>query len=180
MRKLAAAFLAVPVIAVLYVPVLVRRSVVARIGLAIGVGGLVGIGVLGLITAPRTTATKPLPPIVPLAETEFTSAIAADQELDATVELAFSGPMDQRSVAAALEVSPPTDVALDWDATGTRVTVSPTGHWRAGTYYTVSVPAGALGDTGRPMAVPARAVFLTRQAATGQIAPTATAGQEVP
>ena len=111
MRKLAAAILAVPVIAVLYLPVLVRRSVVARVGLAIGVGSLVGIGVLGLITAPRTTATKPLPPIVPLAETEFTSAIAADQELDATVELAFSGPMDQRSVAAALEVSPPTDVA---------------------------------------------------------------------
>ena len=111
MRKLAAALLAVPVIAVLYLPVLVRRSVAARVGLAIGVGGLVGLGALGLISPERTTATKPLPPIVPLTQAEFTSAIAADQELDSSVDLAFSGPMDQRSVAASLDVTPPTAVA---------------------------------------------------------------------
>ena len=66
MRKLAAALLAVPVIAVLYLPVLVRRSVAARVGLAIGVGGLVGLGALGLI-GPRTdhrdeTASADRPP----------------------------------------------------------------------------------------------------------------------
>jgi uncharacterized protein YkwD len=180
LRKLAAALLAVPVIAALYVPVLVRRSVAARIGLAIGVGGLVGLGALGLISPTRTTATKPLPPIVPLTQAAFTSAIVADQELDASVDLAFSGPMDQRSVAASVDISPRTAVHLAWDATGSRLTVSPAGRWIPGTYYTVTVPAGTLGESGRPMAVPARAVFLTRQATTGRIAPTLTAGAEVP
>jgi uncharacterized protein YkwD len=178
LRTLAAALLAVPVIAVLYVPVLVRRSVAARIGLAIGVGGIVALGALGLISPERTTATKPLSPIVPLTQAEFTSAIAADQELDSSVDLAFSGPMDQRSVAASLDVSPPRAVRLAWDATGTRLTVRPETHWAAGTYYTITVRAGALGDSGRPMAVPARAVFLTRQATTGRIAATAMSGAE--
>jgi uncharacterized protein YkwD len=178
LRKLAAALLAVPVVAVLYLPIVLRRSVAARIGLAIGVGGLVGLGALGLINPSRTTATKPLPPIVPLTQADFTSTIAADQELDASVALAFSGPMDQRSVAASLDVTPPTNVRLAWDATGTRVTVSPADHWQAGSYYTVTVQPGALGASGRPMAVPARAVFLTRHATTGRIGATATAGDE--
>src|SRR6188474_743657 len=178
LRKLAAALLAVPILALFYIPVLVRRSNAARIGLAIGVGGLVGLGALGLLRPLGTTATKPLPPIVPLSQAEFTSTIAADQELDSAVDLAFSGPMDQRSVAAALQVSPRTDVRLSWDPTGSRVTVSPAGRWQAGTFYTVTVRAGALGDSGRPMAVPARAVFLTRQMTTGRIAATAMAGDE--
>ena len=131
MRKLAAALLAVPVIAMLYVPVLVRRSIAARVGLAIGVGGLVALGALGLVSPAGTTATKPLPAIVPLTQAEFTSTIAADQQLDSPVDLAFSGPMDQTSVAASLDVAPPTAVRLAWDPTGTRVTVSPDGHWLA-------------------------------------------------
>ncbi|MFL5770790.1 MAG: Ig-like domain-containing protein [Chloroflexota bacterium] len=178
MRKLAAALLAVPVLALFYIPVVTRHSVAARIGLALGVGGLVGLGALGLISPARTTATKPLPPIVPLAQAAFTSTIAADQELDATVELAFSGPMDKRSVAASLVVSPKSPVNLRWDQTGTRVTVQPAGHWVPGTYYTITVRAGALGASGRPMAEPARSVFLTRRAASGHIAPTAPAGAE--
>jgi Bacterial Ig-like domain len=178
LRTLAAALLAVPVFAALYIPVLLRRSIAPRIGLAIGVGGLVGLGALGLISPQGTTATKPLPPIVPLTQAAFTSAIAADQELAASVELAFSGPMDQRSVAASLDVTPQTAVRLSWDATGSRVTVSPAGHWLPGTYYTVSVRVGALGASGRPMAVPARAVFLTRHATTGRIAATAMADGE--
>jgi uncharacterized protein YkwD len=178
LRKLAAALLAVPIIAVLYVPVVARRSNAARIGLTIAVCGLVGLGALGLLSPQKTTATKPLPAIVPLAQAAFTSTIAADQELDASVDLAFSGPMDRRSVAASLDVSPRTDVRLSWDPTGSRVTVTPTGRWRAGTYYTLTVRAGALGASGRPMAVPARAMFLTRQATTGRIAATAMAGAE--
>jgi hypothetical protein len=177
LRKLAAALLAVPIIAALYVPVLVRRSVAARIGLAIFVGGLVAVGALGLISPTRTTATKPLPPIVPLTQAEFTSSIAADQELEASVGLAFSGPMNQRSVAAAIDISPRTAVHLSWDATGSRLTINPAGRWLPGTYYTITVPAGTLGDSGRPMAVPARSVFLTRPATTGRIAATLTAGE---
>ena len=101
MRKLAALLLAVPVLATFYVPILLRRSTAARIGLAMGVGGLVALGALGLISPSGTAATKPLPAIVPLSQAAFTTTIAAGQELDAPVELAFSGPMDQTSVAAA-------------------------------------------------------------------------------
>ena len=68
MRKLAALLLAVPVLATFYVPILLRRSTAARIGLAMGVGGLVALAALGLISPPGTTATKPLPAIVPLSQ----------------------------------------------------------------------------------------------------------------
>src|SRR5262245_46455094 len=160
-----------------YVPILLRRSTAARIGLAIGIGGIVGIGALGLISPSSTTATKPLPAIVPLTQAEFTSSIAADQTLSSSVELAFSGPMDQKSVAAALDVTPATPVHLAWDRTGTRVTVSPAVAWKPDAYYTVSVRAGALGATGRPIEKAARAVFLTRSATNGTIAATAMAGK---
>ena len=132
MRKLAAALLAVPVLAVFYIPILLRRPAASRIGLAIGVGGLVGLGALGLISPSRTTATKPLPVIVPLEPAAFTTSIAADQELDAPVQLAFSGPMDRTSVAASLDVSPATAVRLTWDPTGTRVAINPASSWQPG------------------------------------------------
>ena len=141
-----------------------------------GVGGLVALGALGLISPPGTTATKPLPAIVPLSQAAFTTTIAAGQELDAPVELAFSGPMDQTSVAASLDVQPATRVRLTWDPTGSRVTVNPASRWQPGAYYTITVRAGALGASGRPMAKPARAVFLTRDATTVRIAATALSG----
>jgi uncharacterized protein YkwD len=177
LRKLAAALLAVPVLAVFYIPILLRRPAASRIGLAIGVGGLVGLGALGLISPSGTTATKPLPAIVPLEPAAFTTSIAADQELDAPVQLAFSGPMDQTSVAASLDVSPSTAVRLTWDPTGTRVTINPASRWQPGAYYTLTVRAGALGASGRPMAKPARAVFLTRDATTARIGATTMAGK---
>ena len=107
MRKLAAALLAVPVLALLYVPVLVRRSVAARIGLAIGVGGLVAIGALGLITTrahDRDAAAAADRP----ARRDRVHVDDRGRTRSSTrpFELAFSAPMDQRSVAAALEVSP--------------------------------------------------------------------------
>ena len=141
-----------------------------------GVGGLVALGALGLLSPPGTTATKPLPAIVPLSQAAFTTTIAAGQELDAPVELAFSGPMDQTSVAASLDVQPATRVRLTWDPTGSRVTVDPASRWQPGAYYTITVRAGALGASGRPMAKPARAVFLTRDATTVRIAATALSG----
>jgi Big-like domain-containing protein len=177
LRKLAAALLAVPVLAGIYLPVLTRRTTATRIGLAVGVSGLVAIGAFGLMSPPGITATKPLPAIVPLEQAAFTASIAANQELDAPVQLAFSGPMDQASVAASLDVAPPTPVRLSWDATGSRVTVNPASHWQPGAYYTITVRAGALAASGRPIAKPARAVFVTRNATTASIAVTGMAGK---
>jgi uncharacterized protein YkwD len=179
LRKLAALLLAVPVIAVFYIPVITRRSTASRIGLTIGVGGLVAIAAIGLVSPSGITATKPLPAIVPLEPAAFTTTIAANQELDAPVQLAFSGPMDQTSVAASLDVSPTTAVRLTWDPTGSRVTINPASSWQPGAYYTITVRAGALAATGRPMAKPARAVFVTRNATTARIGATVMAGKTV-
>ncbi len=178
MRKLAAALLAVPVLALIYLPVLVRRTIAARIAVALGVGSLIAIGAFGLVTPKSTVATPPLPAIVPLTNAAFTSTIAADTGLDAAVSISFSAPMDQRSVAASLDVDPAVSVELSWDATGTRVTIAPTRGWAPATYHTITVRPGALGASGRPMAVPARAVFLTRAATVGRIEATATAGAD--
>jgi uncharacterized protein YkwD len=177
LRKLAALLLAVPVIAVFYIPVITRRSTASRIGLAIGVGGLVAVAAIGLVSPSGISATKPLPAIVPLEPAAFTTTIAANQELDAPVQLAFSGPMDQTSVAASLDVSPKTAVRLTWDPTGSRVTINPASSWQPGAYYTITVRAGALAATGRPMAKPARAVFVTRNATTARIGATVMAGK---
>jgi uncharacterized protein YkwD len=178
LRKLAAALLAVPVLAIIYAPVLLRRSIAARIGIAIGVGILIGLGALGLVSPSRTAATPPLAPIVALNAAAFRGTIAADTELDAPITIAFSAPMDPKSVEASLVVEPATAVDLAWDAGGTRLTVSPRNGWSAGTYHTITVRPGALGSSGRPMSEPARAVFLTRLATTARIEATAVAGSE--
>ena len=176
MRKLAAAILAAPVIAAFYVPVILRRSVASRIGLAIGVGSLVGLGALGAIAPAQTTANLRQAPIVPLESTAFTSAIAANTSLHAPVTLAFSAPMDPRSVAGSLQIQPSVAVNLSWDASATHLTITPKTQWATGTYHTISVLAGALGASGRPMSVAARAAFLTRGATTGTVIPTSRSG----
>jgi hypothetical protein len=178
LRKLAAALLAVPVLALIYLPVLARRSIATRIAMALGVGSLVAVGAFGLVTPKSTVATPPLPAIVPLTNTAFTSTIAAGTGLDAPVTITFSAPMDQTSVAASLSVEPAVSVELSWDATGTRLTITPTHSWAPATYHTITVRPGAMGASGRPMAVPARAVFLTRSATIGRIEATSMAGAE--
>jgi uncharacterized protein YkwD len=178
LRKLAAALLAVPVVAVLYVPVLLRRSVAARVGIAIGVGGLIGFGVLGLVTPQQTAANPPLAPIVPLTNDAFSARIAAGGALTAPVTIMFSAPMDATSVAASIQVEPATAVALSWSADGSRLTIAPKVRWAAATYHTITVRPGALGQSGRPMAVPARAVFMTRSATQATIDATTLAGSK--
>jgi uncharacterized protein YkwD len=178
LRKLAAALLAVPVLALIYVPVLLRRSVASRIGIALGVGSLIFIGAFGLIRPSGTAATPALPAIVPLSNTAFSSTIAAGTELGAPVSISFSAAMDQTSVAASLDVEPVVPVSLAWDPSGTRVTITPKNGWSPATYHTITVRPGALGASGRPMAVPARAVFLTRAATQGRIEATAVAGSK--
>ncbi len=169
MRTIAAAVLAVPVVATFYIPLLLRRTVAARMGIAIAVVAVVAVLGFGL-AAPRTTvATAPLPPIVPLSTEAFNSSITAGSDLDEPVAITFSARMDQRSVAASLVVDPVTAVDLAWDPTGTRLTISPMGRWQPDTYHTITVNPGALGASGRPMAVPARAVFLTRAATVARI-----------
>ena len=177
MRKLAAAVLAAPILATFYLPLLMRRSVALRVGIVVALGAVITVAGFGFAAPSATTATPPLPPVVPLSNAAFTSTIAADSELDEAVTISFSAPMDATSVEASLDVEPRAAVRLDWDPSRTRVTIRPKARWAADTYHTITVRPGALAQTGRPMAVPARAVFLTREATAAAIEPTALDGE---
>ena len=168
MRNVAAAILAVPVLAVLYLPVLARRSVAVRIALLVGIGLLVALGALGLSRPASITATGPAPRITALADDAFRS-IASATDLRAPVRITFSQAMDPTSVAASLTVNPATVVDLSWNAAATILTISPRSHWTPGTYHTISVDPGALGASGRPMSSSVQAAFVTRPPTTGRI-----------
>jgi uncharacterized protein YkwD len=160
------ALLAVPVLAVIYVGAALRRSTLARGGLALGLALILGIGVIGA-GRPATTQAGPVSPILPLAQAAFTTTFSTDRGLAEPVTIRFTTPMDATSVAAAVTVEPPTPVDLAWDATRVELTVTPRTHWAAGTFHTVTVQAGALDQAGQPLTRPARAAFLTRVATTG-------------
>lgn len=175
MRKVAAAALAVPVIALLYVSVLVRRSILVRVGLALAVGTVLGIAVIGLGRPVGTTATPPSQ-LVPLTDASFTSDLRVRQDLHAPISITFSMPMDRASVAAHITVAPVIPITLGWGASDTVLTVRPLGAWEVGTLHTITIEAGALAATGRPLSNPVRAAFLTRPAVHGTIVATDTSG----
>lgn len=170
MRRVAAATLAVPVLALLYVPVLLRRSIAARIVLALGVGTIAGLGVIGLVGPGETTATPASRP-VPLPQAAFTTDLRAGIAPDAPLTIRFSTPMVAASVKAHLDISPPTPVALAWNEAGTALTIRPTTTWDTGRFHTVTIAPGALADSGRPTSGQIRSVFLTRPPTTASIAP---------
>jgi uncharacterized protein YkwD len=176
LRKVASAALAVPVLALLYLPVLARRSVAARIGLLASFGVLVLAAAFGLSRPVATTATPPGTPITALADDAFRS-IGAATELRAPVDITFSEPMDPVSIARSLSLSPATTVELTWNATGTVLTITPTSHWAAGAYHTLSVAPGALAASGRPMSSGVHAAFVTRPMTTGRLSATKAAGE---
>jgi len=172
LRKVAAAALAVPILAILYLPVLARRSIAARVVLVGTVGIVVAVAALGLSRPAPITATPQAPPISALPDEAFRS-ISAGTDLRTGVTIRFSEPMDATSVAAALTVEPATAVQLGWSKDGKILTVKPANHWAAGTYHIVTVAPGALAASGRPMSSVARAAFVTRTATTGRIEATA-------
>ncbi len=178
MRKLAAAALAVPVIALIYLPVLLRRSVAARVGLTLGVGAILGLAVIGIAAPGRTVATQ-VSTIVPLTSARFQTSLEIGHQLDGPVSVDFSAPMDRESVAASLSVEPAAAVRLAWNAAGTSLTVSPTANWSASTYYTVTVSPAARDAAGQPLGAPARAAFLTRGSAIGRIMAAEVTGRRI-
>lgn len=177
MRKLAAAILAVPVLGLLYMPVLLRRSIAARVGLAVGVGALIGLAALS--TFPASSQALPPSPIKPVAQSRFSALLQTDYAQNQPVAIDFSSPMDRASVAGALSVEPAIRVALDWSADGRILTVRPTGEWAPATYYTVTVSTAARDQAGVALAAPMRALFVTQAATQGHIAAGTVVGARV-
>jgi hypothetical protein len=181
LRQAVNALLAVPIGAAIRAGTTLRQSVRARAGIALGLALVLGTGVIGVIGAGQpaiTVATLPQP-ILPLTQAAFATAFSTDRGLSDSVAISFTAPMDARSVAAAVTVEPPAPVDLAWNATGTVLTISPRSRWPVGALNTVTVGAGALARSGQPLARSARAVFVTRDAATGSIAATAPIGARV-
>lgn len=178
MRKLTVAALAIPVLAIVYAGSLLRRFVVARVGVALALGAVIGLGTIGIVRPTATTATPPTD-IVPLTQAAFRTSVVTGVEIHAPVTIEFTSPMDPASVAASLAVEPATDVRLHWDATGTTLTITPASGWTVGAYHTVTVQPGALARNGRPLTTPARSSFLIRDRSTAVLGATEPAGRRV-
>ena len=160
-------------------PCSLRRTIAARIAVALGVGSLIAIGAFGLVTPKQHRGDAAAP-----------GDRAADERRvhldDRRRYRTSTRPFRSRSARRWTRRASPhrstltrrVSVELSWDATGTRVTIAPTRGWAPATYHTITVRPGALGASGRPMAVPARAVFLTRAATVGRIEATAMAGAD--
>lgn len=176
MRNAATALLAVPIIAAIYVGALLRRSTVSRVVLGLGLSAVLGAGVIGAGLPTVTTAT-PTTAIVPLTRAEFRTVVATGASVTEPVAIEFTTPMNKGSVAAAIKVEPATPVDLVWDATGETLTIAPKTTWTPGAFHTISVQAGALAESGQPLARPARAAFLTRQPVSASIASTQPVGK---
>ncbi len=171
MRKIAAAILAVPVLAALYLPVLRRRGVAIRAGLAVGAGLLVLVAAVGAL--PR--AASALPPVAagPVAADRFGPNVESCEALDGAVAFDFATPMDPASVAAALSVDPETPFTLAWLDTGRKLLVSPRDGWAPETYYTVTIQSTAHDAAGVTLTEPIRTAFYTRGPTGARIVATA-------
>ena len=171
MRKFLIAILAVPVLLGVYASAVLGRSRVVRGGVAIGLGAIVAFGAIAS-ARPAVTNASPASDIVPLTQAAFRMAVATNIDLRAPASILFTAPMQRESVQSSVSIQPPVPFQLEWSADDTRVSIVPAGTWEPSTYYTVTVGAGALASSGRPMTRPARAAFLTRDAATGLLAAT--------
>ncbi len=178
MRNHLVTVLALPVYAAVYATSALRHSLVARIGVAVGVGAFLGLGIVSFARPAPTTATPPAQ-IVPLTQAAFRTTVATGVALDAPMTITFTTPMTETSVASSITVEPFASVSLAWDPTDTTLTIRPTTHWRPGTYHTITVEAGALAQTGRPLTTPARASFLTRGEAAMTLAASDVVGDRV-
>jgi uncharacterized protein YkwD len=178
LRKYAVALLAVPVLILVYAGSFLRHSALARTGVAVGLGAILGLGAIALARPAPTIATAPTT-IVPEPQAVFRTAVATGVAADAPATITFTTAMDRTSVAASLSVRPATPIKLTWNTAGTVVTVEPAGHWTPDTFHTITVEPGALAASGRPLTTPARAEFLTRGPAAATLAATDRSGKRV-
>ncbi len=178
LRQTAVALRAGPRIIAFTLGGLVRRSVAVRAGVVMALAATLGVGSFIPIQTFRVSANDPSP-ILSLTPAAFTTRFSTDHGLTEPVAIDFSSSMDRASVAASLSVEPLAPVSLRWDATSTVLTIRPMTHWSAGVFHAVTVRSGALAVSGQPLTRPARAVFLTRDSASGSVVPTRPIGTRI-
>jgi uncharacterized protein YkwD len=165
-RRALVAILAVPVLATVYLSLVLRRGPATRIALALVVGGAVVAGAVGV---PAGTIGAPPATQAPLAASALGPVVATGRGLASALVVDFDAPMDEASVAAAIAIDPPAEIRLVWSDDGRRLAVEPLGRWRAATIYTVTVGTAARDRDGRALGAPLRAGFLTRAGTTATL-----------
>lgn len=175
MQKVLATILAVPILVLVYAGTAVRRTRRRHAVMAFVALGLTGVLIA---TALRPTpATGTLPARVSAVDpAEFTPIVETGESPSAPVLISFPQAMNTASVERLVRVEPLTAVSFGWDPTATRLAITPRVAWALGTIHTVTVEAGALDATGRPLGHQIRSAFVTREAVTATISATVVTG----
>jgi uncharacterized protein YkwD len=170
LRRLGVVLLGVPVLGFVYAQTALRRSLALRLAALVAAAAALGVVGPALLGTADTTAHPSLR-VAPLAPAAFTTSLRTGVGLGDEIEILFSDPMDEASVAGSIVVTPRIGLALTWRDDARTLVVRPATHWSAGTFYTLTVPAGAAASrAGAPLGVPGRAAFVTRP--TGAVAVT--------
>ncbi len=177
MRKFFAAALAVPILTAVYAGSLVRRIGPRRLPVALVAIAMAAILSAGAIQPTPASGILPSRPSA-LLPSEFTTEIQTGESPVAPIVISFPTAMNPASVAQLVRVEPATAVDLAWDPTDTLLTITPRASWSAGAFNTVTVEAGALDATGRPLDHRIRAAFVTRPLTGATIVATSLVGTE--
>ena len=210
MRKIVAAFVAIPFIVILYVTSLVRRQPIvasqrtspqatrkapttrhASPGRRFGSGTVQVVAVVMavvmlvagmLLGLPAKEAAGVAPPsFPPLTPQAEPQNAGGTLPLDVAFQVQFTKPMNETSVENALTISPQVNVKYLWDATAQVVSLAPNPFWQPHTAYTVTVGAGASDQEGLGLAQPLVSTFESGAPTSGQIvATTMASGQASP
>jgi hypothetical protein len=138
-----------------------RTRVVVPLGVAF-LALLVASTAIVPFAEPEPITAQPPSTYSPIPVTGLTTPITVDREPDSAIVVVFSVPMDTADVASRLVVEPAAAVRLSWSDDASRLTIEAADGWKRGTYYTITIPAGALDATGAPLASAVRAAFLVR------------------
>jgi hypothetical protein len=209
-RKIVAAFVAIPFIVILYVTSLVRRQPIvasqrtspqatrkapttphASPGRRFGSGTVQVVAVVTavvmlvagmLLGLPAKEVAGVAPPsFPPLTPQAEPQNAGGTLPLDVAFQVQFTKPMNETSVENALKISPQVNVKYLWDATAQVVSLAPNPFWQPHTAYTVTVGAGASDQEGLGLAQPLVSTFESGAPTSGQIVATTMAnGQASP
>ncbi len=166
MRKIGAAVLAVPILALVYLAALWHRPRALRATLATGLA--IGVFIVAITLLPRPTTAVAPSSAGPLAAEQFGPDVEARDALSGAVEISFQAPMDPASVEAALRVSPATQVRLAWSDGGKHLQVAPATRWAPATYYTLAIAGAARTASGAQLSEPQIKGFYTRRPTVAQ------------
>jgi hypothetical protein len=156
----------------------VARSMRLQLALsAIGVVALVA-GIVGIL--PSRTLPSEGPTLYGSAAPTATAPQAAENvTIDAPFILEFSKPMNEGSVADALEVSPKVGIRLIWDTSGKKLSVTPASAWEPFTNYSVKVSDKAMDQSGIQLGAPVSGTFMTGALTSARITATIMSGEQV-